>query len=112
MAQKIIKPIKDLTAGQYGEAVAVSVVDSDGNAFDLSTYTSMTIRAISKDAQKTLSFTGAFVESTAGTLTFTPSSTNTFDRDGEWELQIQFSDTTVPSLVFTDPLIVEVGSQI
>ena len=112
MTRKIIKPLYGLTVGQYGENVSLEIVDSDGNAFDLSAYTAFIIRAISKDAQETLSFTGSFTSASLGTGYITPSSTNTFGRDGSWTIQGQFSDTAAPSLSMTDPLIVIVDKKV
>lgn len=93
-----INKISGLITGQYGVVVPLSVVDKDGTAIDLSAYTAALIRAVSPDARTTLQFTGAFVSATGGTISFTPDSANTFDRDGMWEGQAQFSDTGLFSL--------------
>ncbi len=87
-----IDKVTGLVVGQYGSSVPLTVVKSDGSVRDISSYTGITIKALSPDARTTLTFTGAFVNTgTDGQFSFTPSSLNTFDRDGTWEGQVQFS---------------------
>lgn len=99
--------ITGLISGQFGKVVPLTVVDEEGTATDLSAYTAVLVRAISPDARTTLSFTGAFVSATGGQISFTPSSINTFDRDGTWEGQVQFSDTGVLALTVIFDMEVE-----
>lgn len=87
-----LNKITGLVMGQYGASIPLTVVDDEGTAIDLSSYTGISIRALSPDARTTLSFTGAFVsDGTDGQISFSPTSGNTFDRDGTWKGQVQFS---------------------
>ena len=87
-----LNKISGLVNGQYGASIPLTVVDDEGTAIDISSYTGITIKAISPDARTTLSFTGAFVNDGAdGQLSFSPTSANTFDRDGTWKGQVQFT---------------------
>lgn len=91
--------ITGIVAGQYGTAITLQVVDDEGQVVNLSSYTTVTLRTISPDARTTLSFTGALVGGgTGGQFSFTPIISNTFDRDGMWEAQVQFSATNVLAL--------------
>ena len=103
--------ITGLVSGQYGTAVPITVVDDEGNVIDVSSYTGITIKAISPDARTTLSFTGALVgDGTDGEISFTPTSSDTFDRDGTWNGQVQFSATDI--LVLTVIFEIEVEKKI
>lgn len=94
-----LNKVTGLVTGQYGNSIALTVVDDDGVAIDISAYTGITIRALSPDARTTLSFTGAFVATgTDGRFSFSPTSGNTFDRDGTWEAQVQFTATSILAL--------------
>ena len=87
-----LNKVTGLVVGQYGSAIPLTVVDDEGNAIDISSYTGITIRVLSPDARTTLEFTGALVGSgTDGQFSFTPSSVSTFDRDGTWEGQARFT---------------------
>ena len=100
--------ITGLVVGQYGASVPLTIVDDDGIAIDLSTYTGISIKARSPDARTTLSFTGALVGGgTGGQITFTPAVGNTFDRDGAWEGQIQFTKASVLALTVLFKMEVE-----
>lgn len=106
-----LNSITGLVNGQYGSAIPLTVVDDDGIAINLSSYTGITIKAISPDARTTLSFTGSFVSTgTDGRIQFTPTVNNTFDRDGTWEGQVQFTATGI--LVLTVPFEMEVKKKI
>jgi hypothetical protein len=101
--QDEMNKVTGLVSGQYGTAIPLTIVDEDGQVVDLSSYTGITIKAISPDARTTLSFTGAFVvDGTDGEIDFTPTSSSTFDRDGTWKGQVQFSATDVlaPTVIF------------
>lgn len=87
-----LNKITGLVVGQFGTSIPLTVVDDDGNAIDVSSYTGITVKALSPDARTILSFTGAFVDDGSdGEISFSPSSGNTFDRDGTWEGQVQFT---------------------
>jgi hypothetical protein len=102
--------IKGVIAGQYGKVIALSLVDVDGIAVDLTTYTAVVVRALSPDAQTTKQFAGAITSATGGGISFTPDSGTYFTRDGDWEGQVQLSDTGVFSL--SVPFVFEVEKQI
>lgn len=88
----VVNKISGLVVGQYGSTIPLTIVDDEGVAVDVSSYTGITIKAISPDARTTLSFTGSFISSgTDGRIQFTPGSSNTFDRDGTWDGQVQFT---------------------
>lgn len=93
-----INKVSGLVVGQYGVAVPLTVVDDEGIAIDLAAYTAVNVRSISPDARTTLQFTGSITSSSGGGISFTPGSSNTFDRDGTWKSQAQFSDTGVLAL--------------
>lgn len=98
-----LNKVTGLVAGQYGSAVPLTVVDDEGTAIDISSYTGITVKALSPDGRTTLSFTGSLVGGgTGGQFSFTPTSSNTFDRDGTWEGQVQFTATNilVPTVIF------------
>lgn len=103
-----LNKITGLVKGQYGSSIPLTIVDDEGTAIDLSSYTSISIRAISPDARTTLSFTGAFVsDGTDGQISFSPTSSNTFDRDGTWRGQVQFSATGILALTVIFEMEVE-----
>lgn len=91
--------ITGIIVGQYGTIITLQAVDKDGNVVSLANYTGVTVRALSPDARTTLSFTGSIVgDGTSGQFTITPTSNNTFDRDGTWEGQAQFTGSGVLDL--------------
>jgi hypothetical protein len=103
--------ITGIVVGQYGSAIPLTIVDDDGQVVDVSSYTGITVRLISPDARTTLEFTGAEVgDGTDGEISFTPTSSNTFDRDGTWEGQVQFTATGI--LVLTVIFEMEVEKKI
>ena len=94
-----INKITGLIVGQYGTAVVLQIVDSEGNAVDISAFSGVTVRSISPDARTTLSWTGSLVNGgTDGELSFTPTNLNTFDRDGTWKSQVQLTVTGILAL--------------
>jgi hypothetical protein len=106
-----LNKITGLVVGQYGSSIPLTIVDDEGQVIDVSSYTGITIKAISPDARTTLSFTGAFVGTgTDGEISFTPQSNNTFDRDGTWKGQVQFTATGI--LVLTVIFEMEVERKI
>lgn len=82
--------IKGLVVGQYGEAISLTVIDKNGNAVDISAYTSgITVTLRDPKSLKTLSYAGSFVtDGTDGKVRFTPASGD-LDRYGIWEGQIK-----------------------
>lgn len=91
-----LNKLEGIVVGQYGVAVEVQVVDSDGDAIDLSTYTGITFKFRSPDGKTSISLTGAFsTDGSDGKCTFTPSSSVYFTTDGEWNGQIEFTKTGV-----------------
>lgn len=106
-----LNKVTGLVHGQYGTPIVLTVVDDDGIVIDLSSYTGVTVRAIGPDGRTTLSFTGALVGGgTGGQFSFTPTSNNTFDRDGIWEGQVQFTATSI--LVLTVVFELDVDKKI
>ena len=105
-----VQKMTGIVDGQYGDAIAISVLDEDGNAADLSAYTVVILRAISEDNQTTRQITGALVSASGGTLTVTPDTATYFNSAGDWDSQLQFSDTG--KLALTVPFIIEVSKQI
>lgn len=103
-----LNKVTGLVVGQFGSAVPLTVVDDEGNAIDLSSYTGITLKARSPDARTTLSFTGTLVGGgTGGQFSFTPGIANTFDRDGTWEGQAQFTATGILALTVIFEMEVE-----
>ena len=106
-----LNKITGLVVGEYGTARTLTIVDDEGIAIDLSSYTGVTLKAHSPDARTTLSFTGTLVGGgTGGQFSFTPISSNTFDRDGTWEGQVQFTASGI--LVLTVIFEMEVAKKI
>jgi hypothetical protein len=106
-----LNKIEGLVVGQYGTAVELQVVDSDGNAEPIDSYTGITVVLRSQDWKTSLEFTGAFsTDGTDGKLVFTPTSGNTFDRSGTWNGQVEFTATSI--LAMTVPFEAEVAPKI
>lgn len=94
-----LNKVTGLVVGEYGNAHTLTVVDDEGIAIDISSYTGITLKALSPDARTTLSFTGTLVGGgTGGQFSFTPASGNTFDRDGTWKGQAQFTASGILAL--------------
>ena len=94
MAQ--INRIKGIVVGQYGEALQFTIVDKDGNAVDISSYSS-TKQAFLRDpfTLKPLTYTATFVsDGTNGQIQFTPTLSTDIDRPGTWELQFKLSSAS------------------
>jgi len=106
--------INDLTGvvrGQFGVAIPLSIIDGDGLAVDISSYTSAVLRATSPDAHTTVQITAAIVTATAGAITVTPDTPSaSFDRDGTWKAQVQLIATN--KLAMTEVFEIEVGRKI
>ena len=101
-----LNKITGLVEGQYGTAIPLTVVDSDGIGIDISAYTSITVRAISPDARTTLSFSSSGGD-TSGNFSILPSSGNTFDRDGTWKGQVKFEATGIMDLSVIFEMVVD-----
>lgn len=106
-----IDKIKGLVVGQGGEALQFTVVDSDGNAVDISSFNS-TLTAYLRDQyglitkNYTLTFVGA---GTDGQVKFTPTAGD-IDRAGVWLLQFKLTKTGVvryvgPAEVYVSPAL-------
>jgi hypothetical protein len=106
-----VNKITGIVAGQYGTAITLQVVDDEGLVVNLSSFTGTSVRVISPDARTTLTFTGTLVGGgTGGQFSFTPTSGNTFDRDGIWTAQVQFTAASV--LVLTVIFEIDVDKKI
>jgi len=104
-----LNKITGLVVGQYGSSIVLTVVDKDGTAINISSFTGISVRAISPDARTTLSFTGALVGGgTGGQFSFTPASDNTFDRDGTWKGQVQLTVASILVLTVVFEMEVEI----
>lgn len=101
-----INNIEGLVEGQYGVAVPITVVDDDGTGIDLTAYTTISVRALSPDARTTVSFSSSGGD-TAGAFSISPSSSNTFDRDGTWKAQAAFEATGILALSVIFNMVVE-----
>lgn len=100
--------ITGMVVGQYGEAVQLTIADDDGNAADISTYTSsITVTLRDPKALKTLSYTATFVTNgTNGQIQFTPASGD-IDRPGTWEGQVKLAHATGAALTKVFEVVVE-----
>ncbi len=98
--------ITGVVAGEYGTKIIVPVVDKDGNALPLTSYTGVTVKALSPDHQTLLTFTGTIEDAANGLVSFTPTSTNYFTRDGTWLGQIRLTAASVlaPTVPFEIPV--------
>lgn len=104
----MLNKVTGVVVGQYGIAIVLRALDDNGQIIDLSTYTGVTVRIISDDAQKTLSFTGALVGGgSGGQFSFTPLVSNTFDRPGTWIGQGEFTKASTVALTVPFEVIVE-----
>ena len=100
--------VEGIVSGQYGTAITLQIVDDEGVIVDLSSYTGVTVKARSPDARTTLSFSGTLVGGgTGGQFSFTPTISNTFDRDGIWDGQVQFTATNVLTLTVIFAIVVD-----
>lgn len=90
-----INNIKGIVVGQYGESLQFTIVDSNGNAVDISSYSSTkTAYLRSPDSLLLKSYTATFVSSGAdGQIQFTPGSGD-IDRAGSWELQFKLTSAS------------------
>ena len=103
-----LNKVSGLVVGQYGASITLTVVDDEGIAINISSYTGILVKAISPDARTTLSFTGGLVGGgTGGQLSFSPTVNNTFDRDGTWKAQVQLSAGGILALTVIFELEVE-----
>lgn len=112
MTTRIVKILTEkLVVGQYGSPVLLEIVDEDGVAADVAAaiYPTIIVVSTSPDRQSTLEWTGS--GDSSGNLTFTPASSNTWDRPGTWLGQIEFSDST-SLLVMTPPFDMLVYSRL
>lgn len=113
MTNTELNKIKGIVVGQYGESISLTVVDKNGSAVDISSYTSgTTVTLRDPFSLKTLSYAGSFVsDGTDGKVKFTPASGD-IDRSGTWEGQIELTKSGVvkPTRVFTLEIEKRLGS--
>lgn len=94
-----LNKISGFVVGQFGQPIELQTVDSTGDAEPIDGYTGINVVLCSPDRQTTLEFTGAFsTDGADGKFQFTPTSLNTFDRQGIWQGQVEFTDTGVLSM--------------
>lgn len=95
-----INQITGLVVGQYGNSIELTIVDADGVAIDISSYsTSQTVYARSPHDLTTLTFTASFkTTGSDGKIVFSPASGNTFDRKGTWTGQVVLLSASAKSL--------------
>lgn len=96
MTNAELNKIKGLVVGQFGESVSLTVVDKNGSAVDISSYTT-SLQVVLRDplTLKTLTYSDAsfYSDGTDGKVVFTPASGD-IDRSGEWEGQIKLEKST------------------
>lgn len=97
--------LEGLFVGEFGDIITITLVDDDNVAVDISSYTgTITVKAISPDELKTVSWTGAFsTDGTDGKVKFTPADGD-IDREGDWKAQVKLTISTTnvaKSYVFT-----------
>lgn len=104
-----VNKVQGFVEGEYGLAHALQIIDDDGVGVDLTTYTGIALRAISADAQKTISISSTGGDS-SGNFSITPDTANFFDRDGTWLAQVHLTTATI--LAMTVPFEVDVTRQL
>lgn len=94
-----INKISGIVVGQYGEAIVLTVVDKNGVAIDVSSYsTSINVTLRDPYTLKTLSYSASFVtDGTDGQIQFTPVAGD-IDRAGVWEGQIKLEKVSAVAL--------------
>jgi len=101
MAQ--INILNGVFVGEYGDPIIFTMVDEDGTAVDISSYTAMTVSVRSPDELKDVDWTGSFItDGSDGQLQITPSNGD-IDRVGVWKGQIKLTKSGVvsKSYIFT-----------
>lgn len=102
-----LNKITGIVVGQYGNVITLTVVDANGNALDISSYTGMTVYARAPFDLKTLSWTASFVtDGSDGKIQFTPLVASIFDRSGSWTGQVKLTKTSI--VAWTVPFTIEV----
>ncbi len=102
----LVNYIDKIFVGQFGEAITITIVDSDGTAVDISGYDgTKQVLIVSEDGQKNVTWTASFAtDGTNGQLSVTPA-TGELDRAGDWrgQAKLQNSGATIIaySKVFT-----------
>jgi hypothetical protein len=106
-----INKITGVVVGQFGEAIQLTVVDNNGIAINVSSYTgtkNLYIRP--PDALKTVTYTWSFVsDGTNGQIQFTPAASTEIDRPGTWKGQAVFKigSSVVAKTVLFDMIVEE-----
>lgn len=92
----VIGEVTGIVKGQYGTAITIYIVDDEGTAIDISTYTgTKQVILRSPDAKKTVTLTASFVGTgSTGGLTFTPASGD-LNYAGTWVGQVVLPKTSV-----------------
>jgi len=95
-----INKVKGIVVGQYGNAVQLQVVDNDGQAVDISAYSSTKTLVLREPfTNKTLSYTATFVtDGTNGQFQFTPAAATEIDRPGKWEGQLKLTSASAVAM--------------
>ena len=89
----VANQITGFNVGQYGEAIPLTVVDINGNAINISSYTGAQVVLRSPDYLKTVTYTAYYTNGgTDGNLYFTPQ-TGDIDRRGDWLGQLVLTAT-------------------
>ena len=99
-----INKIKGIVVSQYGEAISLTVVDKNGQAIDISAYTTaITVYLRDPQTLKLVTCTASFITNgTDGKIQFIPAAGD-IDRDGIWEGQIKMEKVAAiaPTQVFS-----------
>lgn len=106
-----LNKITGIIVGQYGEAIILQIVDDNGVAVDVSSYTtSKTVTLRDRFGAKVLSYAATFVTTGSdGQIQFTPANGD-IDRAGEWVGQVELE--TVAARAITVPFTVQVETRL
>jgi hypothetical protein len=98
--------IMGYNAGQYGEAIPLTVVDINNNALNISAYTTQQVILQSPDQLKRITYTASYPNSGIdGRVTFTPAQGDV-DRDGNWLGQLNLLGASLESKTVEFTLVV------
>ncbi len=102
----VLNKVQGFIEGEYGLAHSMQIVDDDGAGVDLTSYTTIILKALSADAQKSLSFSSTGGDS-SGNFAITPDTATFFDRAGTWTAQVQLQTASILAMTIPFELIVE-----